>query len=68
MNHCPLCGGKLVKRSLDKSEIIKERIREFRKKTEPAMKYLEGRGIVVMTLDGALHPDVVARRASDYMK
>ncbi|OHA06941.1 MAG: hypothetical protein A2934_01480 [Candidatus Sungbacteria bacterium RIFCSPLOWO2_01_FULL_47_10] len=68
LNHCPLCGGKLVKRSLDKSEIIKERIREFRKKTEPAMKYLEGRGIVVMTLDGALHPDVVARRASDYMK
>ncbi|KKS37352.1 MAG: hypothetical protein A3G49_01700 [Candidatus Sungbacteria bacterium RIFCSPLOWO2_12_FULL_41_11] len=61
LTHCPYCGGKLVKRILDNPQIIKERIKEYRKKSEPSMKFLKSKGIKMICIDGEKYPEVVSK-------
>ena len=61
LTHCPHCGGRLVKRILDNPKIIKERIKEYRKKSEPSMKFLKSKGVRMLRIDGEKHPEVVSR-------
>lgn len=68
MTSCFHCGGILVKRTLDAPDIIKERIKEYRKKTEPAMEFLKSKGIRVIRIDGEMQPEVVSGRIESYFK
>lgn len=52
LKECPKCGGKLVKRVLDKSEIIKVRLKEYQERTKPIYQFLEERNIRVIDIDG----------------
>jgi adenylate kinase len=52
LEKCPQCGGKLVKRILDKPETIKVRLKEYKERTEPIYRFLEKRGIKVIAIDG----------------
>jgi adenylate kinase family enzyme len=68
LNRCPKCGGKLFGRYLDKSHIIKVRIKEYETRTKPIYNLLKERGIKIYKIDGEPTPDVVTRNISRALK
>jgi adenylate kinase len=58
---CDLDGGTLVVRDDDKPEVIKNRLAQYREKTEPLIDYYEERGIL-NTVAGEASPDEVEER------
>lgn len=52
LEKCPKCGGKLVKRVLDKPKTIKVRLNQFNERTEPIYKFLTDRGYKIIDIDG----------------
>ncbi len=48
---CPECGGKLITRKDDKSEIVKERLAVYSKQTAPLVEYYSEQGKLV-NVDG----------------
>lgn len=59
---CPVCGGHFYKRSLDKPEVIKVRLLEYKKRTEPVFKVLEKYGYRVKPFDARPAPHKVLRK------
>jgi adenylate kinase len=55
---CDVCGAELHIRDDDKPEVIKNRLEQYREKTEPLVAWYEERG-VLETVDGAKEPDEV---------
>lgn len=43
---CDSCGTKLVQRADDRSEVVRERLRVYRERTEPVLDFYRGRGLV----------------------
>jgi adenylate kinase len=43
---CDVCGGRLVQRNDDRDEVIAERMKTYRQKTEPLISFYQGRGIL----------------------
>jgi adenylate kinase len=58
---CDIDGGKLIVRDDDKPEVIKNRIAQYREKTEPLIDYYDERGILNQ-VDGKRSPDEVEER------
>jgi adenylate kinase len=58
---CDIDGGKLIVRDDDEPEVIKNRLAQYREKTEPLVAYYEERGIL-NKVDGAMTPDEVEER------
>jgi adenylate kinase len=58
---CDIDGGKLIVRDDDKPEVIKNRLAQYREKTEPLIDYYEDRGIL-QRVNGELPPDKVEER------
>jgi adenylate kinase len=58
---CDIDGGKLIVRDDDKPEVIKNRLAQYRDKTEPLIDYYEERGIL-NTVKGEASPDEVEER------
>jgi len=50
--NCPICGGKLRHRVLDKPEIIKVRLKEYQGRTEPIFKLMKSRGYNFFDING----------------
>lgn len=44
---CPICGGKIIKRPDDKPKAIKERLKLYRKKTLPVIRYYRKKGKLI---------------------
>jgi adenylate kinase len=44
---CDRCGGKLIQRSDEKAEVIKNRLVVYREKTKPVINYLRKKGLLV---------------------
>ncbi|MFA5386659.1 MAG: nucleoside monophosphate kinase [Candidatus Paceibacterota bacterium] len=65
---CPFCGGKLLKRVLDKPEIIKKRLEEFKKLTEPVFSAMKRRGYKIIEVDGNALPFKINKRINDSIK
>ena len=59
LTHCSICGGKLYRRTLDKPEVIKERLREYSERTEPIFKELKKRKFRIIEIDGTKMPSKV---------
>lgn len=53
---CPICGGPLKKRSLDKPDVISLRVQEFKKRTEPIIQKIKERGYAIHAIDGEQPP------------
>ena len=53
---CPICGGEFRKRTLDKPEIIKVRLKTYHDQTEPVFGFLKKRGYKLRELDAAPAP------------
>ncbi len=58
---CDIDGAKLVVRDDDKPEVIKNRLAQYREKTEPLIDYYDERGIL-NRVDGRQSPDEVEER------
>ena len=58
---CDACGGELYQRSDDAAPVVRERLRVYREKTAPLVRFYEQRGLLT-TIDGELAPDAVFRR------
>jgi adenylate kinase len=54
--HCPICGGTFYSRSLDKPEIIKVRLEEYKKRTFPIIDFVKKRGYKVFAVDARPAP------------
>ncbi len=55
-NPCPFCGGKLVKRTLDRPSIIRDRLVEFNLKTLPVFTAIRKDGYRVVEIKGDALP------------
>ncbi len=55
---CDICGGELVIRDDDKPEVIKNRLAQYREKTEPLVAYYEKQSLL-HKVDGARPPSEV---------
>jgi len=60
LTECPLCGGKLITRTLDAPEAIKVRIKEYTERTAPVFDFLKQNNYKITEIDGELTPDEVA--------
>jgi adenylate kinase len=58
---CDIDGAKLIVRDDDKPEVIKNRLAQYREKTEPLIDYYDERGIL-NRVDGSQSPDEVEER------
>ncbi|MDA1334443.1 MAG: nucleoside monophosphate kinase [bacterium] len=57
---CPVCGGKVITRALDKPEIIKDRLKVYRRRTEAIMPFIRALGISIIEINGEQTPDAVS--------
>lgn len=54
--HCPVCGGPFYKRSLDKPEVIKVRLEEYKTRTLPILDFVKKRGYRISKIDARPAP------------
>jgi adenylate kinase len=54
--YCPVCGGHFYKRSLDKPEVIKVRLKEYKNRTEPVFNILDKLGYDLEVIDARVPP------------
>ncbi|MDE2019527.1 MAG: nucleoside monophosphate kinase [Patescibacteria group bacterium] len=54
--HCPVCGGPFYRRSLDRADIIKVRLREYEERTMPIFDFEKKRGYKVHAVDARPAP------------
>lgn len=59
---CPKCGGKLVRRSDDEPDAIRNRLRVYATQTAPVLAWYESDGVPVVHVDAVGTPEEVARR------
>jgi adenylate kinase len=60
LEFCPLDGSKLLKRKgLDDADSIKVRLKEYKERTLPLVKYFKQQGLAVKELSGSLAPSKV---------
>ncbi len=65
---CPVCGGKFYKRSLDKPEVIKVRLKEYGERTLPILGYAKKHGYRVFRIDGRPAPYKVMEAIARHLK
>jgi adenylate kinase len=58
---CDQCGGALIQRDDDKEETIRERLKVYRKQTEPLIAYYDGKGLL-RTIPGDGSMEEIFRR------
>ena len=58
---CDSCGGELFRREDDAAPVVRERLRVYREKTAPLVRYYQERGLL-QSIDGEQKPDVVFAR------
>ena len=61
---CDKCGGQLYTRDDDRSEVIKERLKIYRKQTQPLLDYYRQRRLVenVRNTDAGVPPEIIVRQ------
>jgi adenylate kinase len=65
---CPVCGGPFYRRSLDKPDVIKIRLREYQERTFPIYAYARKKGYKVIMVDGRPAPYKVTERIYAHVK
>ncbi len=54
--YCPVCGGNFYRRSLDKPEVIKVRLKEYKNRTEPVFNILDKLGYNLEVINARAAP------------
>lgn len=68
LGHCPLCAGPMRTRSLDKPEVIKVRLKEYRERTYPIFAQMKKRGFKITKVDGEPLPHKVSEKIIKALK
>lgn len=68
LGHCPLCAGPMRTRSLDKPEIIKVRLKEYRERTYPIVAQMKKKGFKISKIDGEPLPHKVSEKVLKALK
>lgn len=66
--HCPICAGPFYRRTLDKSEIIKVRFKEYEERTKPIFELMKKRGYSLFEVNAKPAPYKIFSRIYDYLK
>ena len=66
--YCPICGGKLYRRTLDNPESIKIRHEEYKNRTKPVFDIFKKRGYKTIKIDGRPAPYEVFQKINGYFK
>ena len=64
---CDACSGALLQRDDDREDVVRERLRVFRQRTEPLLDLYRSRG-VLRQIDGTGSPDDVYARVREAMR
>lgn len=66
---CDLCGGKLYQRGDQKPEAVRERLKEYRQKTEPVIEFYRKKGIVLDVVTESIDepPEINVNRVLEAM-
>ncbi len=64
--YCPVCGGPLYQRTLDKSEVIKVRLKEYAERTAPIFHLAKKMGYRIHEVDGTAAPYRVSQQIQKY--
>jgi adenylate kinase len=64
---CDGCGGALLQRDDDRDDVVRERLRVYRQRTEPLLDLYRSRG-VLRQIDGTGSPDDVYARVREAMR
>lgn len=59
---CPFCAGKIIRRKDDKKDVILERLKEYRERTEPIFKKLKKQNYRLIEVNGAPPPYAIHRK------
>lgn len=65
---CPVCGGKLRTRTLDKPDIIKTRLTAYQSQTAPVFKELKKRGYKLNIVNGEPAPYLVNKQMLKHIR
>jgi adenylate kinase len=65
--HCPVCGGKFYKRSLDNPTVIAVRLKEYDERTKPIFKLLKQHGYRLRHIDGTPAPYQVFQKLEKFI-
>lgn len=66
--YCPVCGGKLYRRTLDNPASIKVRLEEYKNRTKPVFEKLRKRGYKIINIDGTPPPYRVFQKINVHFK
>jgi adenylate kinase len=66
--HCPICAGSFYKRTLDKPEIIKIRLKEYKTKTLPIIDFIKKRGYHVFPINARPAPYKILAEITKHIK
>lgn len=65
--HCPICAGAFYRRSLDKPEVIKVRLKQYQTRTLPIIDFVRDHGYRVFPLDARPAPYKVLRTIEKHL-
>lgn len=65
---CPVCGGKLERRSLDTTEAIQYRLRVYEHHAEAILTLFVAIGLPIFQIDGERTPEEIAREIAGIVK
>lgn len=66
--YCPVCGGSFYRRTVDHPDVIKVRLDEYKKRTEPILDLVKKRGYKVRTIDVRPAPYRILKKIDAYIK
>ncbi len=69
-NICDKCGGELYTREDDKAEVVQERLKVYRRKTEPLIDYYRRKGMLreVRCEDPMIKPEIMVERIASILR
>ena len=67
LTECPKCGGELVKRELDDPDVIRVRLKEYKKRTMPIVEYIKNQKLDVSIIDGVGTIEEVGARIEKWL-
>lgn len=65
---CPFCGSPVRQRSLDKPEVIKVRLKEYKERTFPIIERLKKAGYKINFIDGEKPPYIIYKNIISKLK
>lgn len=68
MEFCPLCGGDLVRRVLDKEDIIEKRLVEYLHHTKEIIPYAVALGVPILEVSGEGTPEEIHERIKEKLQ